>query len=342
MSQNATSRRAWNRHRRLAILVFAAGGAATCYAALQIPEVPRIEDSSVNLVSQDMPIQPPSVESTTAALPPVPQEPPTDHYDEEIARVVARQREIETQIAESTAQLQANEADRKAAEAKIASLTTRLGELPERIPSQASETETTSELAELESLELDLAAKLNDSHPRLVALRQQIADARKTADSQPEGKPFDRTELDTKRRSLQSELDAERIKLAALVRRQEELIESRALLRGEVAALRIHAESINKRREAASAENAPPIEPVRVIAAAPSEPAVEPAQLSTLSFPTGLRRLFVLTFGLAVSLAAAIVSALLAARRNPLIASAAQLQAIWDVPLAGVIPGDAR
>jgi uncharacterized protein involved in exopolysaccharide biosynthesis len=108
-----------------------------------------------------------------------------------IVTIEGKRKELETQIGDIASKLLTNEAELKAAEAKITSLKKLLTDLPATILTQKVEGPNAAfdgmrqTLYQAEAKEQELASKMNDNHPQLVAVRQQVIDLRAILADQP-------------------------------------------------------------------------------------------------------------------------------------------------------------
>ncbi|HZN35662.1 MAG TPA: hypothetical protein VFB80_17655 [Pirellulaceae bacterium] len=187
----------------------------------------------------------------------------------------------------------------------------------------------------------DLAAKLTDDHPKLAAVRQQIADL-KSAVAEPSHSAAGAT---PQRQALEQSLLAEQKQAAALREKERQLVKQQHELRAAAASPSSSAgaeqlkESV-KLAEAKHREAAQHLEQARQAATAIRLPAGtnSPASVVTgspsLTLPVGV------VAGL-LGVASAAATMLLAARLNRIVTTRRQLAALWDLPVVGTIPAGA-
>lgn len=276
-----------------------------------------------------------------------------------------QEQQIQGELADFQNRLAAKRSEVRAAEARIAALQKQNdqqqigGEPVERSPppmispdspsrEEASDDPRPS-LAQLEAREQELAATRSDGHPQLAAVRQQIAELRGAA-AQPAARtlapPAENAPREA-RQGRQSELLAAKAQLEALRSQEGLLIAQHAKLQGDLdelsrqeAALaplrcevelaearhKSHADQLDQARDAIT-----PIDQ-RIARLSVAQPASLPTR------PSGPQPMHILALGVAISLISGWGSALLAARLAPVLASEADLEQLWDVPLVAIVP----
>jgi len=204
-------------------------------------------------------------------------------------------------------------------------------------------------LYQLETQQQDLAAKMNDNHPRLAAVRQQVKELESILADQPFQRVQETEALNPARQSLELALLTERSQFEALAGRERSLAAAREQLLGELTALNSQAGAIDElEQRVAMAETnhkeyAQKVEQARINRTLDNErisslSLVQPASFNAKG--SGPRRALVLAVGLILAATSGIGVALAASWLNPLLTTATQLNLLWDLPLAGVIPAN--
>jgi uncharacterized protein involved in exopolysaccharide biosynthesis len=272
-----------------------------------------------------------------------------------IVTVEGRRKNLEAQLAEIDGRLLTNEAELKTAQSKIASLTALIGKLPQKIVTQAVEGPSGAfdgmrqTLYQLESQQQDLAAKMNDNHPRLVAVREQVAELRSILSHLPTDRVQETEAFNPSRQSLELSLLTERSQAEGLAARERSLAAAREQLRGELTELNAQTGAIDELTqrvdlaEANHKEYAQKVEQSRINRSLDDErisslTLVQPASFNAKG--SGPRRALVLAVALVLAASSGVAAAIAAAWLNPLLCKAAQLESQWDLPLAGVIPAN--
>ena len=263
-----------------------------------------------------------------------------------------KRRELEMQLGDTAAKLLANQSELNTSEGKIAGLKELIARLPEKHVVQGIESASASfdgmrqSLHLLESHEQELAAKMNDEHPKLAAVRQQVVDLRAILDAQPADRKAEteainpaRQSLELSLRSEQSQADAFRAREKSLVKQQQDLVASLTALNakaGEIEQLeqQVALAEQNHRDDVLRLEQARinrSLDEGRFTSLSLVQPASIAAQAS------GPRRMLVLALGMLLAGGSAIGAIALAAWLNPLITTAEQLARLLDLPLAGSV-----
>src|SRR5439155_11063543 len=108
-----------------------------------------------------------------------------------VVTLEGRRKQLDDTVADIDRKRLANQAEAKATQAKIAVLEVQIGRLPETLITQettgasAAADGMRQTLYQLEAQEHDLSVKMQDSHPRLIAVRRQVAELREVFDRQP-------------------------------------------------------------------------------------------------------------------------------------------------------------
>jgi uncharacterized protein involved in exopolysaccharide biosynthesis len=188
---------------------------------------------------------------------------------------------------------------------------------------------------------------MQDSHPRLTALRKQVAELRDILDDQP-GKNVNATEaINPSRQSLELTLLTERSQADALAAADRALAAQQEQLRGEMMALNAQSLTIDElTQRVALAENnhkeyAQRLEQARINRTLDDErisslSLVQPA--SYVATASGPGRTVVLALGLFVALGAGIFALAAATWMNPLICSTEELVEALQLPVIGIVP----
>ena len=270
-----------------------------------------------------------------------------------IVTIDGRRKKLEDQIADIDSKRLANQTDVKTSRAKIASLESLIADLPKTIVTQEVEAPNAAAdgmrqtLYTLEAQQQDLAARMQDDHPRLVAVRAQVRELREILANQPAEKVQATEALNPSRQALEGSLLAERAQTESLAARERSLDAAQQQLRTELTELNGHSIAIDELTQRVSlAENnhkdyVQRLEQARINRTLDEErisslSLVQPASYVTTA--AGPRRTYVLALGLFVAAFSGIGVVLLAAWLNPLIATGEQLAAVLNLPLVGIVP----
>jgi uncharacterized protein involved in exopolysaccharide biosynthesis len=271
-----------------------------------------------------------------------------------IVTIEGRSKNLEEAIADVDFKRQNNQAELRSSRAKIASLENQCATLPETIVTQEVESQSAAAdgmrqtLYSLEAQEQDLAAKMQEGHPRLVAIRQQVRDLKNILAGQPRHNIQATEALNPSRQALEASLLAERSQAEALAARDRSLVAGKEQLMGELKELNARAIGIDELQqrvtlaEANHKDYAQRLEQARINRTLDEEritslSLVQPA--SYAATPGGPRRAFVLALGLIMAALSGVAAVAVAAWLNPLIRTAEQLAAALDVPLIGSLHG---
>jgi uncharacterized protein involved in exopolysaccharide biosynthesis len=202
-------------------------------------------------------------------------------------------------------------------------------------------------LFQLEAREQELASKMDDSHPQLIALRQQLADMRGIlAEQQPQR--VQATEaINPQRQALELTLLNEQSQLDALRGKGQSLAGLRHKLQGDLETLTANETALAllqrevDQAESRHAEYAQKLEQARINRSLDEErissiSLVQPASFATK--PSGPRRLYVLAFGMLLATASALTVPLAGNWLNPALVSGPEVARLLDLPLVGLIP----
>jgi uncharacterized protein involved in exopolysaccharide biosynthesis len=269
-----------------------------------------------------------------------------------IVTIEGQRKKLEDLIADTDFKLLANQADLKTSQAKLVSLEELIAELPATIVTQEAEGPSAAfdgmrqSLYQLEAQEQDLAAKMHDNHPKLIALRQLVHDQRQILAGQPEKRVQSTEALNPARQSLELSFLTESSNAESLQARERSLVASQQQLRGQLQELNTQAISIEQLQqqvalhEANHKDYAQKLEQARINRSLDEErisslSLVQPA--SYIATATGPRRMHVLAIGMVLALLSGLGAALFATWLNPIITTAEQLTALLDLPLAGVV-----
>jgi uncharacterized protein involved in exopolysaccharide biosynthesis len=270
-----------------------------------------------------------------------------------VVTVEGGRKKLEDQLADIENKQITNQADLRTSGAKIASLEALVLSLPETLITQETQSPDAAfggmrqTLYQLEAQEHDLAAKMQDEHPRLAAMRQQVRSLRAVLAAQPEDKIHATKAINPARQALESALLAERSQADALTARDRALAASADMLHQELQALNAQAVTIDELQqrvalaESNHKEYAQRLEQARINRKLDDQRIsslrlVQPA--SYVAAATGPRRSLVLALGLLLAGISAIATILGAAWLNPLVTSPSQLEAVVGLPITGSVP----
>jgi uncharacterized protein involved in exopolysaccharide biosynthesis len=270
-----------------------------------------------------------------------------------IVTIEGRRKHLDDTIADVHFKRLASQAELKATQAKIASLEAQIESLPKTLITQ--ETTAASAAADgmrqtlytLEAQEHELAAKMQDTHPRLAAVRQQVVELREILDDQPADRVQATEALNPARQTLETSLLTEKTHAEALAAADRALAAQQQQLHGELTGLNAQAITIDEltQRVALAESNhkeySQRLEQARITRTLDDErisslSLVQPA--SYVATPAGPRRSLVFALGLVVAGLSGLAAVAIAACLNPVLTTVEQLAAALDVPLAGFFP----
>lgn len=270
-----------------------------------------------------------------------------------IVTIDGKRKELETQIGDIANRLLTNEADLRTAEAKIASLKKLIEELPATVVTQKVEGPNAAfdgmrqTLYQAEAREQELASKMNDNHPQLVAVRQQVADLRAILADQPIQRSQATEAANPTRQAMDLALANEQSSADSLRGRGRELLALRDQLQRELQKLNSHEGEINQLQQAVELAEAQHKEYAQKLELARINRSLDEERISSLSIvqpasyvakSTGPRRLYVLTLGLIFAALSGFGAALVAAYLNPVFVTMNDLGTLLDLPLVGTLP----
>jgi uncharacterized protein involved in exopolysaccharide biosynthesis len=270
-----------------------------------------------------------------------------------IVTIEGHRKKLEDQIADFDSKRLANESELKTSRAKIASLEALVANLPTTIVTQevggpnAAADGMRQTLYTLEAQEQELSAKMQESHPRLVALRQQLSELREILNKQPAQKIQATEALNPSRQALEGSLLAERAIADSLDERDRSLAATQQKLRTELTALNAQAVAIDELTQRVALAEANHKEYNQRLEQARINRTLDEERISSLSLvqpasymatAAGPRRLYVLALGLIVAGLSGLATILILAWFNPLLEAAEQLTAVLNLPLTGVVP----
>ncbi len=270
-----------------------------------------------------------------------------------IVTIEGRRKHLDDTIADINFKRLANQAETKTTQAKIASLQAEIAALPPTLVTQ--ETKAASAAADgmrqalfsLEAQEHDLSAKMHDNHPRLIAVRQQVAELREVVKKQPADHVQATQAINPSRQSLELSLLTERSHAESLVAAERALAAQIEQLRGEMSELNAQAITIDELTQRVALaegnhkEYAQRLEQARINRTLDDErisslSIVQPA--SYVATASGPRRSLVLALGLFLAVLSGIGTSLVAAWLNPVLETSEQIVAVLGLPIAGAIP----
>jgi uncharacterized protein involved in exopolysaccharide biosynthesis len=245
-----------------------------------------------------------------------------------LASIDGRRQTLQTQVGDIESQIAAADSSLAAAQAKAQRLGESVALLPERLTTQ----ETTGfpnvaadnmrqQLYQLEISERELRSKYTDEHPQVVAIRQQLADARLILDEQIPDRAQITSSVNPTRQQLELQLLTEKAAAMSLLAQIDTLRKQRTLLVDELKALNVHEVQIGDlEREAQLLEvsyrgYSEKLEQARI------DDALEAGMISNVNVvqpaslvfePVKPQKLLIVALGLAVALSGALAIALAA------------------------------
>lgn len=270
-----------------------------------------------------------------------------------IVTIDGKRKEQETQIGDIASKLLTNEAELKASEAKIVSLKKLLNDLPATVLTQKVEGPNAAfdgmrqTLYQAEAKEQELASKMNDNHPQLLAVRQQVQDLRAILADQPIQRQQATQAANPTRQAMDLALANEQSTADSLRGRGRELLALRDQLRGELRQLNTNEAEFAQLQQAVDLAEARHKEYAQKLEQARINRSLDEERISSLSIvqpasyvakSTGPRRMYVLALGLMFAAASSLGAALVVAYLNPVFASLNDLGSLLDLPLVGRLP----
>jgi uncharacterized protein involved in exopolysaccharide biosynthesis len=273
-----------------------------------------------------------------------------------IVTIEGHRKKLEDQIADIDSKRLANQSELKTSRAKIASLESLVATLPATIVTQevgsasAAADGMRQSLYTLEAQEQELSVKMQEGHPRLVALRQQLRELRDILANQPAEKIHATEALNPSRQALEGSLLAERAQADSLAERDRSLATSQQQLRTELTALNGQSNAIDELNQRVALAEGNHKEYNQRLEQARINRTLDDERISSLSLvqpasymatSAGPRRLYVLALGLVVAGLSGLATVLVLAWFNPLIETAEQLTAVLNLPVTGIVPRSA-
>jgi polysaccharide biosynthesis protein PslE len=265
-----------------------------------------------------------------------------------IVTIEGKRRELQEQMSDVDSRLLANQAELEATQSKIASLRELIASLPSNIVSQRVAGASESYDA-LQAREQELAAKMQDNHPQLLAVRQQVAELRTILRQQPAERLYATEGLNPSRQALELTLLSEQSQAESLRGRQRSLVELKAQLRRDLARLNAEAVTIEELEQRVALAEANHRQYAEKLEQSRINHTLDEQQISSLSLvqpasyvnrPVGPQRAVVLAVGLLFAAVSGLGTALLAACLSPAIATVQELSRLLDLPVVGVLPSD--
>jgi uncharacterized protein involved in exopolysaccharide biosynthesis len=270
-----------------------------------------------------------------------------------IVTIDGKRKELEAQIGDIGGKLLTNEADLRTAEAKIASLKKLIEQLPATIVTQKVEGPNAAfdgmrqTLYQAEAREQELASKMQDNHPQLMAVRQQVADLRAILADQPIQRLQATEAANPTRQAMDLALANEQSSADSLRGRGRELLALRDKLQGELRKLNTHEAEVDQLQQAVELAEARHRDYAQKLEQARINRSLDEERISSLSIvqpasyvakSTGPRRLYVLMLGLFVAVLSGIGAALVSTYLNPVFITMNDLDQLLDLPLVGTLP----
>lgn len=269
-----------------------------------------------------------------------------------ISSIEGKRKQLEDQMAEIENRLKQGTAELAASESKIRGIEQQIGKLPERIETQSLEGPNAAydgmrtQLFTLEAREFELAARSTDSHPQLIAVRQQIAELRELLKEQGSSRSQPTMSINPARQALELALHTEQSQVNWLRGRAQSLSKQKIALVQDLAALN-NAEvrfaqlqrqvDLSEQRHRTYAEK---LEQARINRSLDEErisslSIVQPATF--VAKPLGPRKLMVLALGAFVAIVGGFGLAVILDYFFPTLVALRDLQQL-GVPMLGVMP----
>jgi polysaccharide biosynthesis protein PslE len=270
-----------------------------------------------------------------------------------IVTIEGRRKHLDDTIAEINFKRLANQSETRTTQAKIASLQAEIASLSPTVVTQ--ETTAASAAADgmrqtlfnLEAQEHDLSAKMQDNHPRLIAVRRQVAELREVVKQQPAEHVQATEAINPSRQSLELSLLTERSHAEALVAGQRALASQYEQLRVEMTELNAQAITVDELTQRVALAEANHKEYAQRLELARINRTLDEERLSSLSLvqpasyvaaASGPRRSLVLALGLFLAMLGGLGTILAVGWLNPLLETSQEIVALLGVPLVGAIP----
>jgi uncharacterized protein involved in exopolysaccharide biosynthesis len=271
-----------------------------------------------------------------------------------LASIEGRRQTLQTLLGEIETNTAASESDLTAAQAKAARLTDAVSLLPERLTTE----ETTGfpnvaadnmrqQLYQLEIAERELRSKYTADHPQVIAVRQQLTDARAILEEQIPDRAQTTSSVNPTRQQLELQLLTENAQVAALAARIESLRMQRGQLIEELKQLNHHEVRINDLEREASLLEASYRGYSEKLEQARIDDALEAGRISNVNVvqpasyvvePVKPQKLLIVALGLAAAMAGAVVAALSAEFLDGSLRSSDDVERQLEVPVLLSIP----
>jgi uncharacterized protein involved in exopolysaccharide biosynthesis len=270
-----------------------------------------------------------------------------------IVTIEGRRKHLDDTIAEINFKRLANQTETKTTQAKIKSLEAEIAALSPTLVTQ--ETRAASAAADgmrqtlfnLEAQEHDLSAKMQDNHPRLIAVRQQVGELREVLKKQPAEHVQATEAINPSRQSLELSLLTERSHVESLAAAERALAVQLEQLRGEMIELNAQAITIDELTQRVALAETNHKEYTQRLEQARINRTLDEERISSLSIvqpasyvatASGPRRSLVLALGLCVALVSGLGTSLAVAWLNPLLQTSEQIVELLGLPITGAIP----
>jgi polysaccharide biosynthesis protein PslE len=273
-----------------------------------------------------------------------------------IVTIEGHRKKLEDQIADIDSKRLTNQSELKTTQAKIAALEKLIETLPATLVTQQVEGASPAAdgmrqtLYMLELQEREMSAKMQDNHPKLEAVRQQVLELKQILSGQPAKNIQATAALNPARQTMEGSLLSEKAQADALAAREQSLTATQLQLHNELTELNAKAGTIDELQQRVTMAEANHKEYATRLEQARMNRTLDDEQISSLTLvqpasyvaqPGGPRRSLVLALGLFLAASSAMATMLIAAWLNPLITTVEQLAALIDVPLSGVVPRQA-
>jgi len=270
-----------------------------------------------------------------------------------VVTIEGGRKKLEDQIAEIDRRVAADAAELESSRAKIESLESLIAALPEKLITQQTAGPSASfdgmrqTLFTLEAQEQELSAKMQNRHPRLMALREQVAQAREIVANQPTERVQTTEAINPSRQSLEQLLLAEQARTAQLAADEAALREQQEDLQDQLRELNAEAIAIDEFQQRVTLAEANHKEYAQRLEQARINRTLDEERISSLSLvqpatyvatPSGPRRAVVLALGVFVAALCSLATTIALAWLNPLVTTVEQLAKVFDLPLTAVLP----
>jgi hypothetical protein len=190
--------------------------------------------------------------------------------------------------------------------------------------------------------EHQLAAKMRDNHPQRLALRQQIADLQAGRPALSRQPAVQTAPTPAPQPGAAAMLAAERTRAEALAAERQSLLATREGLFRQLDTVHSDLAALVAPPDHAPADTSNPSATHPAFTTAPLAHSAPPLSESSSTAHLPPRRALVLASGILAAALLGLATAWVSAARNPILSTSHQLEALWDLPLAGAIPPDLR